>query len=74
MTPTDHLAARQRDYAKAVERHARAIERRSAAEERVQVLEREFADAEDVDRRTLGEALVEGVGRLPIRARPGTPL
>jgi hypothetical protein len=53
------LGQRHRDYAKAQERHARALERRSAAEERVQALERELADAEDEDRRTLGDALVD---------------
>lgn len=33
---------------------------KAAAQERVQALERELADAEDADRRTLGDALVDG--------------
>jgi hypothetical protein len=59
MNPTELLAQRHRDYAKAQDRHTRALGRRGAAEERVQALERELADAEDEDRRTLGDALVD---------------
>jgi hypothetical protein len=58
--PQELLARRQRDYAKALDRHARAIEKQRAVEERVQALERELADAEDEDRRALGDALVDG--------------
>jgi hypothetical protein len=65
-TPQQLLAQRQRDYAKAQDRHVRAMEQRSAAEERVQALERELADAEDEDRRSLGDALVGGT-KPPVR-------
>jgi hypothetical protein len=60
MNPQDLLAQRQRGYAEALERHGRALERARAAEECVQALERDLADAEDEDRRTLGDALVDG--------------
>jgi hypothetical protein len=53
------LGQRHRDYAKAQERHARALEKHQAAVERVQQLERELVEAEDEDRRQLGEALVD---------------
>jgi hypothetical protein len=59
MTPQQLLAAREREYKKALERHVRALERQRAAAERVQALERELAEAEDEDRRALGEALVD---------------
>jgi hypothetical protein len=58
--PTELLAQRQRDYRRAQERHQRALEKQRAASEHVQILERELADAEDEDRRPLGEALVDG--------------
>ena len=60
MSPAELLAQRQRDYAKAQDRHLCAIERRSAAEERVHALERELAEAEDADRIALGDSLVDG--------------
>jgi hypothetical protein len=60
VSPQALLAQRQRAYGKAQDRHARALEKQRLAGERVQALERELADAEDEDRRTLGEALVDG--------------
>lgn len=60
MNPYELLAQRHREYAKARDRHTRAIAKQAASQERVQALERELADAEDADRRTLGEALVDG--------------
>jgi hypothetical protein len=60
VNPYELLAQRHREYAKAQDRHARALEKQAAAQERLQALERELADAEDADRRTLGEALVDG--------------
>jgi hypothetical protein len=60
MNPTELLAQRQRDYAKAQDRHARALEHLHAAGERVQALERELAEAEDADRIALGDSLVDG--------------
>jgi hypothetical protein len=58
-TPTDLLAQRHRDYAKAVEWHQQAIAELHAAQERVQTLDRELADAEDADRQALGDALID---------------
>jgi hypothetical protein len=66
VNPQELLAARHRDYAKAVDRHARALEKHRAAAERVQQLERELLQAEDEDRRALGEALVDGT-KIPAR-------
>ena len=66
MNPYELLAQRHREYAKAQDRHARAVAKQAAAQERVQALERELADAEDADRRTLGEALVDGK-KPPVR-------
>jgi hypothetical protein len=63
MTPQQLLAAREREYKKAQDRHVRALERQRAAAERVQALERELAEAEDEDRRELGEALIDGAKR-----------
>jgi hypothetical protein len=60
VNPYELLAQRHREYAKAQDRHVRALARQADAQERVQALERELADAEDADRRTLGEALVDG--------------
>jgi hypothetical protein len=60
MNPYELLAQRHREYAKAQDRHVRALAKQAAAQERVQALGRELADAEDADRRTLGDALVGG--------------
>jgi hypothetical protein len=60
VTPQELLARRHRDYAKAEERHSRALEARARVEQRVHELERELTDAEDEDRRVLGDALVDG--------------
>jgi hypothetical protein len=53
-------ADRHRDYAKAEERHLRCLEARAEVERRVHELDRELTDAEDEDRRLLGDALVDG--------------
>jgi hypothetical protein len=45
VTPTDLLAQRHRDYAKALDQHLRALEQWRIAQERVQALERELAEA-----------------------------
>ena len=60
MNPTDLLVERQRDYAKALDRHLRASEACQQAQERVQDLERDLIASEDDDRRALGDALVDG--------------
>jgi tetratricopeptide (TPR) repeat protein len=60
VNPADLLAERQRDYAKARDRHRRALEVLQQAQEHTQDLECELADAEDADRRALGDALVDG--------------
>jgi hypothetical protein len=57
--PQELLAQRQRDYREALDRQARAIEKHNAAVECVQQLERQLLEAEDEDRRALGEALVD---------------
>jgi excisionase family DNA binding protein len=60
MNPHELLAQRHRDYRKAQNRHVRAVEKQQVAAERIQQLERELAEAEDEDRRELGEALIDG--------------
>jgi hypothetical protein len=60
LNPQDLLAQRQPDYAKARDRHNRAVQARAQAEQRTQELERKLADAEDADRLSLGDALVDG--------------
>jgi hypothetical protein len=60
LNPQDLLAQRQPDYAKACDRHNRAVQARAQAEQRMQELDRKLADAEDADRLSLGDALVDG--------------
>jgi hypothetical protein len=64
VTPQGLLARRHRDYAKAEERHLRALEARAQVEQRVHELERELTDAEDDDRRVLGDALARNRERM----------
>jgi hypothetical protein len=59
MSPYDLLALRHPDSAKARERHLSALEQQRAAEERVRALERDLAAAEEDERLTLGNALVD---------------
>jgi excisionase family DNA binding protein len=68
--PYDLLALRHPDSAKAQERHLRALEQQRAAEERVQALE--LAAAEEDDRLTLGNALVDQTTSHP-QGRPAHP-
>ncbi len=57
--PTDMLASRHKEYAKARERYQRATAARFEAQERVRALESELAKAESRDRIALGDALVD---------------